>query len=192
MPRSGLSRLMLGTLLATLGLACGSVQRSDGGHGLLPEGRRAPLVRGVDQSGVEVHLRRLSGRYVLVYFYPKDGSPGCTKEACAFRDAWDRYQAAGVTVLGVSADSAASHRKFAEEHQLPFSLISDADHVWSDAFGVGTFVGLPERVSFLIGPDGTVAKVYPDVDPGVHATRVLQDVARLGAVPAAPATVQSP
>jgi peroxiredoxin Q/BCP len=165
-------------------VGCGSVQRSDGGHGLLPEGRRAPAVHGADQSGREVHVRRLAGGFVLVYFYPKDGTPGCTKEACAFRDVWQRYQAAGVTVLGVSSDSAESHRKFAEEHQLPFSLISDPDHVWSDAFGVGTFVGLTERVSFLIGPDGAVAKVYPDVDPGVHAQRVLDDVARLSGRPA--------
>jgi peroxiredoxin Q/BCP len=170
-------------LCCVSGLGCGSVQRSDGGHGLLPEGRRAPLLNGVDQAGKQVHLRRIGG-FVLVYFYPKDGTPGCTKEACAFRDAWDRYQAAGVTLLGVSADSVESHREFAEEHQLPFSLISDPDHVWSDAFGVGTFVGLTERVSFLIGPEGNVAKVYPEVDPGVHSARVLDDVARLAKPPA--------
>jgi peroxiredoxin Q/BCP len=185
MREASLRSLVLGTLVALSVPGCGSVQRSDGGHGLLPEGRRAPLVRGVDQSGKQVNLRRLTGGFVLVYFYPKDGTPGCTKEACAFRDAWDRYQAAGVTLLGVSADSPESHRKFAEEHQLPFALISDPDHVWSDAFGVGTFVGLTERVSFLIGPEGTVAKVYPEVDPGVHSTRVLEDVAHLAGRPAA-------
>ncbi|RYE87040.1 MAG: peroxiredoxin, partial [Myxococcales bacterium] len=110
----------------------------------------------------------------VVYFYPKDGTPGCTKEACAFRDVWGKYQAAGVRVLGVSEDDQASHKKFADEHRLPFSLVAD-DGSWARAFGVSTTLGMPSRVTFLIDAGGKVARVYPDVDPGVHAERVLGD-----------------
>jgi len=136
-----------------------------------------PLVR-VDHRGQVVNLR--TAEPTLVYFYPKDGTPGCTQEACAFRDAWQRYAAAGVRVIGVSNDDDDAHRAFAKEHSLPFSLIADPEHVWSKAFGVTTFMGMDARVSFLIGRDDKVVRVYADVDPGVHADQVLADAAALG------------
>ena len=153
---------------------CGAPQRPDGGKGLLGAGASAPSVQGVDQNGAPVTLAAERGHPVVVYFYPKDGTPGCTKEACAFRDVWGKYQAAGVRVLGVSEDDQASHKKFADEHRLPFSLVAD-DGSWARSFGVSTTLGMPSRVTFLIDAEGKVAHVYPDVDPGVHAERVLGD-----------------
>lgn len=178
------------TVLANLGLvvclaatgACASSQHKEGAsqekRALLQEGAEVPALVRVDHLGKVVSLRLSTP--TLVYFYPRNGTPGCTKEACAFRDAWQRYDIAGLRVIGVSSDTEASHRKFAEEHRLPFSLIADPEHVWSQAFGVGTFLGLDARVSFLLSAEGRVVKVYEDVDPGVHAAEVLEDAERLG------------
>jgi len=159
------------------GGGCGGVQRPDGGEGHLSKGSMVPDLKSPDQTGKVVALR--DGVVSVVYFYPRDGTPGCTKEACAFRDVWDRYEAAQVRVIGVSADSDAKHRVFAGEHGLKFSLIADPGHVWSLAFGVKTMAGMDERVSFLVDTQGRIAKVYDDVDPGVHATEVLEDAAAL-------------
>ncbi len=160
-------------LLACMLLAC------SGGASRLSEGATAPSLVAQAHDGTKVNLSELGGRPTLVFFYPKDGTPGCTKEACAFRDVWERYQAAGVAIIGVSADSAESHRAFATEHGLPFPLIADEEGTWSTAFGVNTTLGMTSRESFLIGPDGTIAKVYPGVDPGVHASEVLRDAQAL-------------
>ncbi len=157
---------------------CGATQRPDGGEGLLAEGAAAPDLTAPDHMGSEVALR--DQKTSLVFFYPKDGTPGCTKEACAFRDVWAKFDAAGIRVIGVSTDDAESHRAFAKEHELPFSLVADEDRKWAEAFGVGKMLGMSERVSFLIGPDGKIRKVYPEVDPGVHASDVLADAGRLG------------
>lgn len=143
----------------------------------MPVGASAPDVSAQDQTGTVKSLAAERGKPVVVFFYPKDGTPGCTKEACAFRDAWDKYQAAGVQVFGVSADDVKSKEQFAKEQQLPFPILADPEHKWSTAFGVGTKLGMMERVSFLIAPDGKIAKVYPDVDPALHANAVLGDVA---------------
>ena len=159
--------------------ACGSVQRPDGGEGLLPVGAAAPDLAGRDQTGTEQRLSAERGHPVVVFFYPKDGTPGCTKQACAFRDAWDRYKTAGITVFGVSADSAESHAEFAKEHNLTFPLIADPDLVWAKGFGVSTTLGMTKRVSFLIDGEGKIAKVYPDVDPGVNASEMLKDAESL-------------
>ncbi|KYF64849.1 bacterioferritin comigratory protein, partial [Sorangium cellulosum] len=126
-----------------------------------------------DQNGAIQRLSDQRGRAVVVYFYPKDGTPGCTEEACAFRDAWDRFKQANVQVFGVSPDTRESHEAFATEHRLPFPILVDTDQTWAHAFGVPTRLGSMARVTFLIDPDGKVAKVYPDVDPGVHADEVL-------------------
>ena len=176
-------RLALGfaSLSAALFVGCGGSQVRSDRSKLLVSGAEVPALVRVDQRGKVVSLR--GGPPTLVYFYPKDGTPGCTKEACAFRDAWQKYEQAELRVLGVSTDSEERHRKFAEEHELPFSLISDPEHVWSDAFGVGRFLGsLDERVSFLIDGSGHVKKVYEDVDPGVHAGDVLSDAKALGLI----------
>jgi peroxiredoxin Q/BCP len=176
------------TTIAKLGLfllvalsACAGGQRGGDGQtrsDLLPVGSDVPPLVRVDHRGKVISLR--SETPTLVYFYPRDGTPGCTKEACAFRDAWQGYERAGLRVIGVSSDSEEDHRKFAEEHNLPFPLIADPEHVWSDAFGVGHFAGLDARRSFLIDTKGKIVKVYEDVDPGVHAGEVLSDAQALG------------
>ncbi|MGK3992661.1 peroxiredoxin [Sorangium sp. So ce1024] len=156
---------------------------------MLPVDAPAPDLFAADQNGAIQRLSDQRGRAVVVYFYPKDGTPGCTEEACAFRDAWDRFKQANVQVFGVSSDSRESHEKFATEHRLPFPILVDADRTWANAFGVPTRLGMTARVTFLISPDGKVAKVYPDVDPGVHAEEVLNDAAQLtgAALPLSPA-----
>lgn len=171
--------LIVSGSLALLTLAaCGS-ERS-GSKGALSVGKAAPELSGVDHRGNPLDLRKLStDSFVLVYFYPKDNTPGCTKEACALRDVWKKYSDAKVTVIGVSRDSAEKHRQFADEHQLPFSLIADEDGAWAAAFSVGKTFGMYQRKSFLIGPGGKVERVYDKVDPGLHARQVLEDVAAL-------------
>ena len=108
-----------------------------------------------------------------------DGTPGCTKQACAIRDAWQQFEEAGITVLGVSTDDPDSHRGFAKEHGLPFLLIADEDRAWAKAFGVDSTLSMHDRDSFLIAPDGTIARVYRGVDPSAHAGNVLADAAAL-------------
>ena len=142
-------------------------------------GSEAPNLSGNDQNGETIQLRQMSEGGLLVYFYPKDATPGCTKEACAFRDAWEKFKKAGVEVLGVSSDSVESHRDFAKAQRLPFRLIADEDGKWGKAFGVGGAAGFYSRVSFLIGKSGRIEKVYEDVDPAAHADEVLKDVSAL-------------
>jgi peroxiredoxin Q/BCP len=165
--------------MATL-CACGGAQppQATTPHHLLPVGSIVPALSKVDHHGQVVDLRAQAP--TLVYFYPRDGTPGCTKEACAIRDAWQSYKLSGLRVIGVSADTEEQHRAFADEHGLPFSLIADPAHAWSDAFGVGTLNGKDARVSFLIDASGRIVKVYENVDPGVHAAEVLQDSKALG------------
>lgn len=170
--------MLFGLLLSAVG--CAPAKRPDGGSGLLSVGRPVPELQGQDQHGKTVALRDLRGRFAVVYFYPKDQTPGCTKEACAFRDVWDRYQANNVAVVGVSNDGVASHNEFASKHALPFPLVADPEGTWAVGFGVPTRAGFYSRVSFLVGPDGLVAKVYENVDPGVHAVEILKDVGQLG------------
>jgi peroxiredoxin Q/BCP len=160
-------------ILLGLSTACGAVARPDGGKGLLPVGAMAPEVVGEAPDGSVTRLSAVRGHPAVVYFYPKDETPGCTKEACAFRDAFDRYQALHVTVFGVSRDSKQSHAAFRNSHQLPFSLVADEDGAVTQAYGVSSTLGMSSRVTFLIGADGKVSRVWPDVDPGVHAKEVL-------------------
>jgi peroxiredoxin Q/BCP len=167
--------------LAFAAASCGTTSHAPASERTLPSvGTQVPQLTRMDHRGQVVNLR--AGVPTLLYFYPKDGSPGCTKEACAIRDAWDEYRLVQLRVIGVSTDSEERHRAFADEHGLPFSLISDPTHAWSDAFGVGTFDGLDQRVSFLIDAHDQIVKVYEDVDPAVHATEVLQDAKALGLV----------
>ncbi|HEX7604132.1 MAG TPA: peroxiredoxin, partial [Polyangiaceae bacterium] len=151
--------------------ACGSapVKRPDGGEGLLPVGASAPDFAATTKAGEPVRLSSLRGHAVVVYFYPKDFTPGCTSEACAFRDAWAKYQAQNVTIMGVSRDTEESHRKFVKQHELPFPLASDEDGAIARSYGVKTALGVDARVTFLLGPDGKVVKSWPAVAPGVHA-----------------------
>jgi peroxiredoxin Q/BCP len=164
---------------AALSAGCGATTRPDGGEGLLPVGATVPDLSAKDQKGATRRLSDERGHALIVYFYPKDETPGCTKEACAFRDAWDKFKAANVQIFGVSTDDEASHAEFAKKEKLPFPLLADPEGAWVKAFGVSTTLGMASRVSFLIDGAGKVAKVYPDVDPGVHADEVLKDATAL-------------
>ena len=139
-----------------------------------------------DQDGKEHTLSHSRGAWVLLYFYPKDDTEGCMKEACAIRDEVPNFKKLKVTVLGVSVDSVASHKKFADKYGLPFTLLSDVDKKVVEMYGVWQkkkfmsreYMGTV-RTSFLIRPDGTIAKVYENVKPEVHAEEVLKDLEEL-------------
>lgn len=143
-------------------------------------GEPAPPFTAPDQDGHPVALSDFAGRWVVLYFYPRDDTPGCTREACNFRDNHAALEGAGAVVLGVSADSAASHQKFRAKYELPFRLLSDADHAVAKAYGAW---GLKKnygreyegmiRSTVLIDPQGRVAKVWPRVKPDTHGAEVL-------------------
>jgi thioredoxin-dependent peroxiredoxin len=152
----------------------------------LREGERAPDFELPDQTGNPVSLSDLTARGDLVlYFYPRDMTPGCTTEACSFRDHFQELRARGAQVVGVSADSPASHQKFIEKHQLNFPLLSDTANQVSRAYGVykqkslygKQFMGI-ERTTFVIGPDGKVRKVFPKVKVNHHTAEVLDALKR--------------
>jgi peroxiredoxin Q/BCP len=165
--------------LAALAIACGSVKRPDGGFGLLPPGAPAPEVVGHGPGNAEVRLSALRGKPVVVYFYPQDGTPGCTTEACAFRDAWKDLQKADIAVVGVSVNSAEKHQAFQEKHQLPFALASDDSGEIGASYGVSKRLWGYDRVTFLVGRDGKIAHVWPSVDPAVNVREVMAEAARL-------------
>jgi peroxiredoxin Q/BCP len=147
---------------------------------MLAAGAVAPEVVGTDAKGTSFKLSGQAGKYAIVYFYPKDDTPGCTKEACAFRDAFAEFGAAGVTIFGVSRDSEASHQAFLQKYALPFPLVADPSGAVQQAYRVpSTAWGGAKRVTFLVGPDGKIARVFPDVDPGVHAKELLGAIADL-------------
>ena len=166
----------LGSVVFLFLSACASSGAAKGPDAPLTVGSALPDLAGTDQNGHPVHLKDLRGTPLLVFFYPKAGTPGCTKEACAFRDAWIKYESAGVQVVGVSHDTVADQAAFAKEHGLKFPLVSDSEGRWGKAFGVPLRVWkFYARVSFLFGRDGRVAKTYLNVDPAVHAGQVLAD-----------------
>lgn len=135
----------------------------------------APDFKLLDQNGLEHSLSYHRGNYVLVYFYPKDDTAGCTKEACVIRDMYKDFESNGVKVFGVSADSVESHKKFAEKYALPFTLLSDAKNEVAKAYGAHS-VAFNKRISYLISPDGMIAKAYPKVDPAHHGAEILKDI----------------
>lgn len=143
---------------------------------MLKTGIYAPEVEAKDQNGQLHRLSDYRGSWVLLYFYPRDNTPGCTKEACAFRDSYEEFRKIQAVVLGVSKDSVGSHEKFAKEFELPFTLLSDSDHQIVKDYGAG---GLFSRISYLIDPSGRIAKVYDQVKPAEHAAEVLHDLASL-------------
>jgi len=171
-----------GCLAGLFLIACAARQRPDGGKGLLPVGAVAPDVTGRDVTGRDSRLSEHRGQIAVVYFYPKDATPGCTKEACAFRDTWGRFSERRVLVFGVSRDSSQSHQAFLKEHELPFPLVADESGSVQAAYGVPDRLGMSARVSFLIDKHGRVAKVWPDVDPAVHADDVLRAAEELARV----------
>ena len=146
----------------------------------LKEGDAAPAFTAAVNGGGTVSLADFNGRYVVLYFYPKDDTPGCTKEACAFRDHFAELQAKDAVVLGVSTDPVKSHDKFVNKFRLPFRLLADEDRHIVEAYGVWgqkSFLGRKymgtHRVTFLIGPDGRIQKIWPAVKPAQHAAEVL-------------------
>ncbi len=148
---------------------------------MLNEGAVAPNFTAKNANGETVRLKDLRGRKVVLYFYPKDDTPGCTKEACAFRDAFSDFKRRGIEVVGVSVDSEASHKKFVAKYKLPFTLLADPDHSISDAYGVygekkfmgRTYMGV-KRITFLIDEKGRIRKVFEKVKPDEHAREVLE------------------
>jgi len=139
-------------------------------------GDPAPQIVATASNGQKIDLTAMKGKHVVVYFYPKDDTPGCTKEACAFRDAWAKLEKASIVVVGVSHDDDASHKAFAEKHKLPFALVADNDGSIAKRFAVPEIKpGIYSRVSYLVGPDGKIKKIYPKVDPGLHADEILED-----------------
>jgi peroxiredoxin Q/BCP len=145
------------------------------------EGTIAPNFAANDANGETVRLKELRGEKVVLYFYPKDDTPGCTKEACSFRDAFTDFKKRGIRVLGVSEDSEASHKKFTAKYKLPFTLLADPDHAIADAYGVygekkfmgRTYLGV-KRMTFLIDEKGKIKKVFEKVKPEEHAREVLE------------------
>ena len=148
---------------------------------MLKEGDEAPDFSSKDQNGKDVSLADFKEKRVVLYFYPKDDTPGCTKEACSFRDADEVYRSKGITVLGISTDSEKSHQKFISKFQLPFDLLADVDKKIVEDYGVwgeksmygkkymGTF-----RKTFLIDGDGKIVKIFEKVDVAAHADEVLE------------------
>ena len=148
---------------------------------MVEEGAPAPDFELTSDEGETVTLSALRGKPVVLYFYPKDDTPGCTTEACEFRDAYDRFRDQGVEILGVSPDTEASHQKFKSKYELPFPLLADPDHRAAEAFGVWkekrnygkTYMGI-ERSTFVIDADGKVAKAMRGIRPAGHAAHVLE------------------
>jgi thioredoxin-dependent peroxiredoxin len=147
---------------------------------MLKEGSAAPAFKTTDANGETVSLKDLRGRKVVLYFYPKDDTPGCTKEACSFRDAFSQFEKKGIAVLGVSPDSEAKHQKFATKYNLPFTLLADTDKAIAEAYGVWgekkfmgrTYMGV-HRTTFLIDEKGKIKKIFEKVKPEDHASEVL-------------------
>ena len=147
---------------------------------MVAEGQAAPDFELTSDAGETVRLSELRGRQIVLYFYPRDDTPGCTKQACAIRDAWDDFRATGAEVFGVSPDDEASHTKFKEKHRLPFTLLADPDHALTERYGFWvqkSFAGKKymgvERSTVVIDADGVVKDVFRRVKPGDHAGRVL-------------------
>lgn len=153
------------------------------------EGTNAPEFALQDENGVLRKLSDYRGNVVVLYFYPKDDTPGCTTEACNFRDDYSAYQQAGVTILGVSPDSAQKHTKFKSKYELPFTLLADEGHKVSETYGVWgkkKFMGREYdgvfRTTFLIDAHGKIARVFEDVKPADHSQEVLEAITGLNQV----------
>ena len=146
----------------------------------MPEtGEPAPDFKAPDQGGSTHNLSDYKGKTVALFFYPKDDTPGCTTEACKFRDSMQQLKAANTEVLGVSPDSVESHQDFASKFNLPFPLLADPERKIIQDYGAAKGDKSAKRVTFLIGPDGKILKVYKKVDPERHSDEVLADVQKL-------------
>jgi thioredoxin-dependent peroxiredoxin len=150
---------------------------------VLQAGDKAPEFELMDDAGSVHKLSDYRGQAIVVYFYPEDDTPGCTKEACSFRDSYAEFRQAGVEIIGISPDSEKSHTDFIKKYKLPFVLLSDPDHKVCQAYGVW---GLKQymdreyegvfRTTFIIGPDGIVKRVFENVEPADHSQEVLAEI----------------
>jgi peroxiredoxin Q/BCP len=186
--------LTLFAILAVAGLAGVLLRPRSAQSAMLNVGDQAPnfstdAIAG-DQT-IPVHLTDYRGKRVVLYFYPKDNTPGCTREACAFRDGYAKLQNWGITIFGCSIDSADAHRAFAKKYGLPFPLLLDPDKKIAKDYGADNgipILGLDKRITYVIGEDGRILAVYPQVDPGTHANQIIHD---LGAGQPRPAAARS-
>ena len=148
---------------------------------MLEQGMKAPDFILPDKGGTMVSLSQFRGKKVVVYFYPKDNTPGCTRQACAFREAYNGFQSENIVVIGISKDSSASHRKFAEKYELPFLLLSDPELTAIQAYGVwkekklyGKVSMGVERTAFIINEEGTIIKIFNKAKPDTNAYEILE------------------
>ncbi|MCJ7558048.1 MAG: peroxiredoxin [Gammaproteobacteria bacterium] len=168
-----------GILLATAALCLALAFQACRSAETISEGGAAPSFRLQDQNGAWHTLEDYKGKWVVLYFYPKDDTPGCTTEACNFRDDIFAFRKLGVAILGVSTDDVESHQQFAEKHSLPFSLLSDPKGETTEQYGSLRNLGVlkyAQRHSFLINPDGVIAKYYEEVDPDTHSAQIMTDL----------------
>ncbi len=171
-----LPRALISMLLICAGAAAPASEITIGGM--------APDFRLQDQNGEWHTLAQHRGQWVALYFYPKDDTPGCTKQACAFRDNVFAFDELGATILGISLDDVESHEKFAEKYSLPFSILADVGGATAERYGVlNDFMGmqLAKRESFLIDPEGRIVRHYQKVDPEKNSEQVLEDIRKLSA-----------
>jgi peroxiredoxin Q/BCP len=169
------------------GIAQNDVEKRKTADLTLPKvGDKAPNFTALDQFGIPHTLQEYAGKWVLLFFYPKDDTPGCTKESCLLRDGFPFFETLEAVILGVSIDSVKSHFKFAQKYELPFTLLSDESKEMVTSYGVWgekTLMGKRYmgtlRTSFLINPSQKVAVVYEKVNPALHANEVLEDLKRL-------------
>jgi thioredoxin-dependent peroxiredoxin len=185
-----LSRVILPSLSLCLLLGCSkeaprtdpsttsgtAVATTPAASGEVTVGKPPPDFSTKDHNGADLKLSALKGKPVVVYFYPKDETPGCTTEAKDFRDSWKDLETTGVTVIGISTDNTDSHKAFAKHHELPFHLVSDEGGAIAKSFGVPNRMGFLSRQTFVIGADGNVKKIYRNVDPSKHASEILADL----------------
>jgi peroxiredoxin Q/BCP len=170
--------MRIGSLIA---LYCACLAMASAARAAAPEvGSPAPAFRLQDQAGAWHELNDYRGKWLVLYFYPKDDTPGCTTQACEFRDNIFAFNKLGAVILGISVDDVASHQQFAEEHGLPFPLLADSTKETAKSYGVlRSALGLMEiasRETFIIDPQGRIAKHYAAVDPKGHSQRVLADL----------------
>ncbi len=164
-----LRHAVLAVALLSLGSGCAHSRAK-----LLPVGAVAPELVGRSADGKTTSLTSVRGSPAVVYFYPKDETPGCTREACAFRDAFKEFEARHVAIFAVSRDSDGSHDAFRAKNRLPFLLVADEGGAIARAYGVpSNWLGMTSRVTFLVGPDGRITKVWPNVNPAIHANEVM-------------------
>ena len=148
---------------------------------LLEPGTRAPTFEGRNQDGAAIRLRDFAGQTVVLYFYPEDDTPGCTRESCAFRDDMDAFRQQGAVVFGISTQDEASHEAFRSKYGLPFDLVADPEKRITRTYRALGLFGVAKRVTYVIGPDGTILASFRRVDPRSHsqeALRIITEVSR--------------